>query len=447
MAKTKKIIIKQDAFIRMITHVLRFGNEALEESVEVMGVCIGKKEQSENEIELLNVVPIQHGMQVSTGFSKEDIEFFAQLDKSYQEKDMKIIGWYISRPGWGLDFTEINMQNHRFFQTEKNPHGFLIILDHTLMEEERDFGLKIYILKDHKKSNEYQEVPYEIEIPASLSYFKWVQKFVEDSQRETPIMIKELKEAPLNGLQEIPLSEEDIIEKNVRDYSAQVNQTISGFRDGMSQINNIISETYESQLNAWIGDMTEGTLKGMEYIRGSLNQLKNTVYEGLNDVKNFFNSTFTEISSLFKKDITEYINKRIEGQKELKGEIAAIIEKMISDSIEHIESQIKNRITPLEESIEKSLTTLENLTASNSNLAKKTLELNENTSDMENDIENLRRNIKENVKKTAAPFNLQVNDRFEDINSELNPLKENYIEIQNLIEKLQKIITDFRNLT
>ena len=47
MTNMKKIIIKQDAFIRMITHVLRFGNEALEESVEVMGVCIGKKDQSD----------------------------------------------------------------------------------------------------------------------------------------------------------------------------------------------------------------------------------------------------------------------------------------------------------------------------------------------------------------------------------------------------------------
>ena len=31
-----KVIIKKEAFRNMITHVLRFGNEALDESIEVM---------------------------------------------------------------------------------------------------------------------------------------------------------------------------------------------------------------------------------------------------------------------------------------------------------------------------------------------------------------------------------------------------------------------------
>ncbi|MCK4287283.1 MAG: hypothetical protein KAX18_13820, partial [Candidatus Lokiarchaeota archaeon] len=123
MSEISKIIIGSEAFIRMMTHVLRFGNEALEESVEVMGVCIGKEDDTENRFNILNIIPIQHGLKVSTGFTKEDIEFFANLNKEYQEKGLKIIGWYISRPGWGLDFTDITIQNHKFFQTEKNPQG------------------------------------------------------------------------------------------------------------------------------------------------------------------------------------------------------------------------------------------------------------------------------------------------------------------------------------
>ena len=38
----KEIFIKKEAFRNMLTHVLRFGNEALEKSIEVLGVCIGK---------------------------------------------------------------------------------------------------------------------------------------------------------------------------------------------------------------------------------------------------------------------------------------------------------------------------------------------------------------------------------------------------------------------
>ena len=85
-----KVKIKADALIRMMTHVLRFGNEAFDESFEVMGVCIGEIDETSNVINLINVNPIQHGIHVSTGFSKEDVELFAGLNKEYQEKDMKI---------------------------------------------------------------------------------------------------------------------------------------------------------------------------------------------------------------------------------------------------------------------------------------------------------------------------------------------------------------------
>ncbi|GAH10734.1 unnamed protein product [marine sediment metagenome] len=47
-----KVKIKADALIRMITHVLRFGNEALDESVEVMGVCIGEIDEINNSFSL-----------------------------------------------------------------------------------------------------------------------------------------------------------------------------------------------------------------------------------------------------------------------------------------------------------------------------------------------------------------------------------------------------------
>ena len=65
-----KVKIKADALIRMMTHVLRFGNEAFDESFEVMGVCIGEIDETSNVINLINVIPIQHGIHVSTGFIK-----------------------------------------------------------------------------------------------------------------------------------------------------------------------------------------------------------------------------------------------------------------------------------------------------------------------------------------------------------------------------------------
>ena len=120
-------------------------------------------------------------------------------------------------------------------------------------------------------------------------------------------MIKELKESSQRELQEIPLSQEDLLVESIKDYSDQVDLAVSGFRNGILKLDEYVGKTYESQLNDWIRDITQGTLKGMEFIGGSLNQLKNTVSDGLKDVQNFFNTTFTEISSLFKKNITDNI--------------------------------------------------------------------------------------------------------------------------------------------
>ncbi|MHA1915076.1 MAG: hypothetical protein ACW986_05690 [Promethearchaeota archaeon] len=447
MTNNLKLVIKPDAFIRMITHVLKYGNEALDESVEVMGVCIGKIAEGESLIELLNIIPIQHGMQVSTGFTRDDIELFAQLDKEYQEKSMGIVGWYISRPGWGLDFTDITIQNHKFFQTDKNPLGFIIILDHSLMGDQvKDLGFKVYTLKDYKKSDEHLNVSYEIGNPDTLSFFKWVQKFVEDSQRLTPVLIKELKDQSLKELQEIPQSKDDLVSDSITDYSAHVDQVFQGFRSGISTLNEIISEPYTNQLKGWIGDMTHGTLKGMEYISGSLNQLKNTVTDGLRDVQKFFNTTFSEISQLFKKNITEYINNRVQGEQELKTEISSIIDKMIEELKENMDKNLEESFNLIREKLGVIQTTFDNNNDFSSRLTELSSEISKLVSSSEDDIKNLKNNLEEHIENAIAPVRTQLEEKFEELDSELNPTKESYSEIRTLLEKLQKLITEFRNI-
>lgn len=447
MSDISKIIIDSEAFIRMITHVLRFGNEALEESVEVMGICIGKKDETENLFNLLNIIPLQHGMKVATGFTKEDIELLANLNKEYQEKDLNIIGWYISRPGWGLDFTEFTIQNHKFFQTEKNPQGFAIIFDHTIMGKEKEFGFKIYTLKDFKKSNDSREIPYEIILPKNLSFFKWVQKLVEDSQRLSPVIIKELREEPLRELQEIPLSTEDLVDKSIKDYSSQIEQVFDGFNDGLKKVNETISGTYKSQIKNWVDDMTQGTLKGIEYISRSTSQLNNTVSDGLRDVQNYLNSTFTEISSLFKKNITEYINKRVIGQQELTSEISTKLKENIEEIKKEFMDQIINNINPLEEKITTVLDILDDNSKLNSKMSEIAIELNSLISETENNIKSLTDNIDEQIENVIAPHKAQINESSEELDLELKPIQESHLGIKILLEKLQKIITDFRNLT
>ena len=108
-----KIYIKKEAFRNMITHVLRFGNEAIEESVEVMGICIGKT-VNEKDIELINAIPITHGKKISLGFSSEDFNSFSEVERIYSSQNLYTIGWYSSHPGWGLFFSDSAIKNQFF---------------------------------------------------------------------------------------------------------------------------------------------------------------------------------------------------------------------------------------------------------------------------------------------------------------------------------------------
>jgi hypothetical protein len=259
-------------------------------------------------------------------------------------------------------------------------------------------------------------------------------------------MIKEIKEQSLGELQEIPQSPEDLVDDTIQDYSGQINQITTGFNNGFAKLNEALANTCESQFNGWIGDVTQGTLKGMKHISKSINHLKNTISDGLRDVKNNFNNSFEEISSLFRKNITEYINTRVDGQKELKTKISQILNSAIEESKVTIDNQIKNKTKPIEEKIQEVIEGMESTLNLNSQISAKIMELKTLTSDKDNDIKNLMKSISENIEKVKIPFNTQIDGKFEELDIELKPVKDSYSEIKILLEKLQKTITEFRNL-
>ncbi|MGV9174278.1 MAG: Mov34/MPN/PAD-1 family protein [Promethearchaeia archaeon] len=110
-----KVVITKEAFFKMMTHVLRFAHEDLDECIEVMGVCIGKQEG--DTMRVVNAIPITHGNKVEVGFSNEDYAAFAQVDEHYSEKGLYSIGWYHSHPGWGLfSLTQTRKTNYHISQ-------------------------------------------------------------------------------------------------------------------------------------------------------------------------------------------------------------------------------------------------------------------------------------------------------------------------------------------
>ena len=425
-----KIIIRKEAFRNMITHVLRFGNEALDESVEVMGICIGKL--NGEDIDLINAIPITHGKKISLGFSSEDYNTFSEIEQIYAKRDLYTIGWYSSHPGWGLFFSDSALKtHHNFFQ-----NGFYVVFDHTLMGKEGNLGFEIFRLNDYsdEKNNEYHKIEYELEFPSTLEYFKWVQKIVEDTQKKTPILIKEINElaesAP-DDLHEIPMSKESIIE---------LEPIISGFQEGTSKFAELFKDQFEDQFGNWTKDIRDGALTGSELLKNSMSNMKSKISDGMSNVENWFKRNLDEIAKSFKETISMYLNIRIDAQEDLLTQFSSSKAEVLNDLKTLVETNFNNIMNNIENNLKDLSDKISNSTSLTFKLEESVNKTSENIKEVSNETENFSNKIENIISTDISSLEQNITNEVEKLNTELINLKETYKEMNLATEKLKKII-------
>ena len=449
--KEGKVHISKEAFRNMITHVLRFGSKALENSVEVMGICLGKVLPNGIDVALINAIPIKHGAQVSNGFSPEDRTTFKKIEEHYTSQDLHIVGFYLSHPGWGLFFSDIGIKNHRYFQNEQIPHGFCIVFDHTIMDMEGNLGFEIFRLDNYldQMAKEHHKVKYELEPPDTLEYFKWIQKFVEDTQKREPILIKEFNElidTPPSDLQEIPKSEIEMAVLKERKRHGVMKPIISGFQEGTSHFSDIFANIFETQVDPWAKDVNQGTLDGSVLIRDSLTQMKEKVSSGFIKLDSWLNRNLNEIVDGFKEQFYQDIDKRIQSQKELVSHSSKTKDDIMSNYNTNIEANFNNLTNKIEN---KSKTLTDNLDQT-LRITSKMDEMITNSSEQITKITdyatNLSTNIKNGVEAHLTPVEQQMSDKIKELSNDLNGLKDDYSKISNIIKKLSKTVNSLKEL-
>lgn len=451
IAKDGKVIIKGIAFKKMISHILRFGNEDLEEPLEVLGACVGSFNNEDKSIILQDVIPITHGDIVELGFSEEIHEILAKINQDFLDKGIKIIGWYHSHLGYGLNLSSSDRKNQIQLQNEQNPFGFSIVFDTKLIGKNKLFGFEIFRFKNFSKGSESEivKVNYELEKPNSLNYFKWIQELIEESQRKSPIIIREYNEVikpMMEELQEIPLEGQELVEEEYSEFYTQLSPIFSGFEEGTSKFNDLFIGVYKEQLGKWMWDLTQGSLKGTEIIRSTISQMKNVISKGLDDVQMYFERSFNEISEVFMKDVSEYIEKRIENDANLKQEVNSIFNQ-ISDNLkitlENNINQVLNQLEKYEISIEKKVSHISEINTEIDPILNETSGL---ISTSFNKANNLSEELIKEIELSGSRFQNKLKNEIDDLNLSSNPIKEKYKEMQNLIERLQKLISEFRQL-
>ncbi|MFX1588002.1 MAG: hypothetical protein ACFFC1_07595 [Promethearchaeota archaeon] len=451
IAKDWKVYIRTDAFRKMLSHIVRFANKSLEDNQEVMGICIGETNSEEKTLNLMNIIPVCHGDIVELGFSQEVHEKIIQIEEKINATNLKMIGWYHSRLKGGLFFSHADKSNQLYFQNEKHPYGFGILFDNNLLNSGNKFGFEIFRFKNFSKGidSEYVKVPFELEAPNTLEFFKWIKALVEDLQRKNPIVINEFDEVrkPMPGeLQEIPKVEDVAIENADDGFNAQIQPIFTGFREGTSQFVDTFIDAYKNQLSNWMIDVRNGSLKGIEQIRSIVNQMKDSFERGLENIQNYFDKSFSEISKVFITNISEYIDRRVDTQKEFTTKISDLFEEISDETQSTIENNLKEFTDKLKEKISYEEVKLYNINQINTKikpLLNKSSDLlvktYNNTNALSDDLIN-------EIKRLSSKFSLNLNEEIENLNIDSNPIKEKYKEIEELIERLQKVISDFRQL-
>ncbi len=446
-----KVFIKMVPFKDMFTHVLRFANVVLEYDEQVLGFCIGKKNLNNNDITITKIIPITHGDVVDLGFSEKIHNSLIQIQKEASNENLSVVGWYHSHPeSETLFFSDVDKKNHLYIQNKNFQYGFGIVFDHSKMKKSDNFGLEIFRLKDLLKGekSDYIKVKYEIEKPNSLDFYQWVQKFVEYGQTKNPIIIKErmeLREQVPRDLQEIPMSAEQLEIEIDLEYQ-DINPVVDGFKKGLQNLSNLVINDYKSELETWSSDFNDGALKGLNKISDSLAYMNLTINSGFERVEKWIETKFKERISEYKEKVKGYINKRLSGQEDLKANTNEIKEILTKEINKHLEQSIDYITKSIKKDLNDTINKLYEISMIDAKIKERIENSTKEISSLTDQIQNLSIDMLKGISAINHPFETNLSTNYDKLISELEPFKDNFDEFETFIERLQKIIPDFRNI-
>ncbi len=437
-----KVIIKYQAYLTMISHVLRFGNEALEKSVEVLGVCMGKIADNGNDLICYEAVPISHGSGVDVGFTQEDYIAFASVDEQYSEKGLFAIGWYHSHPGLGVFFSDIDIKNHLFWQKEQTPMAFGLVFDHILMGVEDSLGFKAFRLDDYRlgPGSDFHEVMVEIEPPKSLDFYKVVKRLVEESQKKTPIIQEEINE--MVELQEIPKPEEGEILEEIPE--SPLKPTLDGFLKGTAEFSETFLTSFQNQLNAWTQDIAAGTTKGSAIMAKTISTMQEAISVGMTKIKNWFEKTLSNQMNEFKDSINEQVGKRLNLEKELISELNQKIDAIVNDVLEAIDTTIVQNFNETGEKIKESIKLYDDMDKIQESTKSKIDEQAELVKNVVDGIETISTKISNDLNSISSDANSLLSEELKKVTMEISSIKSQNEKMSSLMDKLQKLVMDLR---
>ena len=446
-----KIFIKMSAFNDMLSHVLRFANSSLDFNDQVLGFCLGSKDPNNNDLIVSQVIPITHGDIVELGFSEKIHKFLVQIKEESESKNLQVLGWYHSHPeSKSFFFSDVDKKNHLYFQNEQTPNAFGIVFDHSKLQKGGNFGLEVYRLVDPKKGIKSKKttVKYEIEAPKSLDFYRLIQKLVEYGQTKNPIIIREKLEmndqTPLD-LQEIPMSVEQV-DSNIDLKYPNIEPVVEGVKKGLQNFSNLVLNNYKTELETWSTEFNDGALIGLNKISDSIAHMNSAINNGFEKVEKWIDLNFKERIDEYKGKIEGYIKKRIDGQEDLKSNTSDIKESLTNEINKNLEQSIEVVTKSIKKDLNETINKLYELSMQDKKIKESIEKSSNQISNLTYMIENLSIDMLKGISAINHPFELNLSTNYDKTIAELELFNRSFVELEELIERLQSIIPDFRNV-
>jgi len=445
-----KVFIRMSVYKDILTHALRFAN-VMFDNEQVIGFCLGIKKPDSDDIDVIKAIPITHGDQVELGFSEKIHKSLEQIKEEVKDEDYNVVGWYHSHPDSdSFFFSDVDKKNHLYFQNEQNNLAFGIVFDPSQLKKADQLGLEVFQLKNHKlgEKSGIVKVKYEIEPPKSLDFFNWVRELVEYGQAKDPNIIREkfeMIEGIPGDLQEIPTSiDQDDTKFDIK--YPNINPVIDGFKKGLQNLSSLVLNNYKSELELWSTEFNDGALIGLYKINDSLSEMNSAINSGFEKVEQWIDLKFKERIDEYKETVSSYIKKRLDGQEELKSNTHEISEILKSKITESLESSISDVSKSIKNNIDESINKLYELSKLDTNTREKIESSGNQASNLTNLIENLSIDMLKGISAINHPFEITITTNFDKLISELDSFNNDFVELEKLIDRLQKIIPDFRNI-
>ena len=146
------ILLKYNAYKRMICYALRYAREELPEKTwkEVYGILIGSINKNK-EVVVKDAIPMLVGERAGVKYESKQYVDMAEIDESIYEKSIQdkkndfIIGWWHTHPGFKFMFSDVDKQTHLGYQIP-NPLAIGLIFNHMELKS-NDFYLGVAALR------------------------------------------------------------------------------------------------------------------------------------------------------------------------------------------------------------------------------------------------------------------------------------------------------------